>query len=65
MNYEKLKDKLENMTPKPKQKMIDPLKGLKGELRRKMLANLAGHRSGAMTEEEDKEIKRIQSKYNF
>lgn len=42
----------------------DPLRGLEGELRKKMLAGLAGHRSGNLTAEELIKIKKIQSDYD-
>lgn len=48
-----------------KKKMTDPLRGLSGELNRKVLAMLAGHRSGKLTEEEAKEIEKIQSEYDL
>jgi hypothetical protein len=43
---------------------IDPCRGLSGELLRKMLAGLAGHRSGVLTEKENEEIEKIQLSYD-
>ena len=66
VDCDKLKIKLDEIEKnKPKEKMIDPLRGLTGELNRKMLAGLAGHRSGKLTIEEEEEIKRIQLEYDL
>lgn len=65
IDYKKLKislKRVEENRAKPKYK--DPCRGLKGELQRKMLAGLSGHRSGVMTKAEEAEVKRIQEEYD-
>ena len=55
-------DRIEKEKSWPKH--LDPLRGLKGELRRKVLAGLAGHRSGVLTEEESKTVAEIQERFD-
>lgn len=43
----------------------DPCRGLSGKLLKKVLAGLAGHRSGALTEKEIIEIEKIQKDYDL
>lgn len=62
IDYDKLKNNL-NKIDKKNKKMFDPLRGLTGKLRKKVLALMAGHRSGVLTAEEEAEINKIQSKY--
>jgi len=42
----------------------DPTRGLRGDLLKKMIAGLAGHRSGNMSESELQEVAKIQSEYD-
>lgn len=69
IDFDKLKislDKIESKRSNPQiPKPIDPTRGLKGELLRKMIAGLAGHRSGNLTKEESAEIEKIQSDFDF
>jgi hypothetical protein len=65
MNFKNLKDNLKELKKWKKNiKPKDPLRGLNGELARKVSAGLAGHRSGNLTEEEIKTIERIQKEYD-
>jgi len=65
IDFDKLHNRLKEIKlEKSIEKPIDPLRGLTGELRRKTLAGLAGHRSGILTKDEAQEIKRIQDKFD-
>jgi len=64
IDCDKLKVRLEDIKKKSKYVPLDPLRGLTGELRRKVSAGLAGHRSGVLTREEVENIDRIQSEYD-
>ena len=68
MDFDKLKNRLDEINKSltsPRNIPLDPLRGLKGELERKMLAGLAGHRSGVLSEEESSQIDKIQAKYDI
>lgn len=64
IDFDKLKVRLEEIKKKSKYTPLDPLRGLTGELNRKVSAGLAGHRSGALTREEVEKIDKIQSEYD-
>jgi len=65
----KLKKSIKEINKNKKSKnqkiaMSDPIRGLDGDLRKKVLAGLAGHRSGKLTAEEQNEIYVIQCEYD-
>jgi len=65
MDFDKLKNRLKEIEELPKTFPIDPARGLKGDLLRKVVAGMAGHRSGILTDEDEKRIKQIQLKYDY
>lgn len=65
VDYNRLSNSLKNLNSKQKKNSLDPLRGLSGELRRKVLAALAGHRSGVLTDEELAEMEKIQLDYDL
>ena len=65
IEYPKLKKRLEEIEAASEKEIpIDPTRGLSGELLKKMVAGLAGHRSGNLTEAEKEEIRQIQAEYD-
>ena len=67
IDYGRLSARLEELEEErkiPRIRVPDPMRGLTGELARKMSAGLAGHRSGVMTCAEEKEVERIQAKFD-
>ncbi len=65
IDFDKLNENLKQIQ-KDSGKSIpkDPLRGLTGELARKQLCGLAGHRSGILTKEEFDEIEKLQFEYD-
>lgn len=65
LDFDKLKQRLEEIHQnRTKVPPPDPLRGLPENLRRKVCAGLAGHRSGVLTKEEIEIMESLQKEYD-